>query len=123
MQIRTATPADIDDILQILDAATLETDPELTRESVATGRTVVAVEDGRLLGAAVCVPADSGVRIDAIAVRKRRQAQGIGTALVEAILEDHERVVAEFDEGVRPFYESLEFQIEPTSDGRYRGRR
>jgi len=123
MQIRTAIPDDLDAILQILDAAALETDRKLTRESVAAGRTVVAVEEGRLLGAAVCSPAESGVQIDAIAVRKRRQAQGVGTALVEVIVEDHKCVIAEFDERVRPFYESLGFEIEPTSDGRLRGSR
>ena len=123
MQIRSATSGDIDDVLQLLDAAALETDRELTRESIANERAVVAVEKGRLLGAAVCVPESSGIRIDAIAVRKRRQAQGLGTALVERIVEDHERVVAAFDERVRPFYASLGFEIEPIEDeDRYRGR-
>jgi N-acetylglutamate synthase-like GNAT family acetyltransferase len=121
MQVRTAIPGDLDAIMQLLDAAALETDRERTRTSIQAGETVVAVEEGRLLGAVVCVPAATGVRINAIAVRKRRQAQGIGTALVEAILDEHERVVAEFDENVRPFYESLGFEIESLSDGRFRG--
>jgi GNAT superfamily N-acetyltransferase len=121
MQVRAATREDCDDILQILDAAALETDRELTHESIAAGRTVVAVEEGRLLGTAVCVSTESDVRIEAIAVRKRRKGQGIGTALVERVLEDHDRVVAEFDERVRPFYESLGFEIETTENGRFRG--
>ncbi|QCC50755.1 GNAT family N-acetyltransferase [Halapricum salinum] len=121
MQTRTATRDDIDDVLQVLDAAALETDRELARESVASGCAVVAVEERRLLGAAVCVPAESGVRIEAIAVRKRRQAQGIGTALVEALLNRNDRAVAEFGDRVRPFYESLGFEIEPVTAERYRG--
>jgi N-acetylglutamate synthase-like GNAT family acetyltransferase len=123
MQVRVATLDDLDDVEQILDAAALETDRERTRASIRARETVVAVEGGRLLGAAVCIPEASGVRIDAIAVRKRRQAQGLGTALVERIVEDHERVVAAFDERVRPFYASLGFEIEPIEDeDRYRGR-
>lgn len=122
MQVRTATTDDLEDLLQILDAAALETDPGRTRRSIERDRTVVAVEDGHLLGTAVAVPAYSSVEIDAIAVRKRRQGQGIGTALVEALLAEHERVVAEFDERVRPFYASLDFEIESVSESnRFRG--
>jgi GNAT superfamily N-acetyltransferase len=121
MQIRPATLSELDDIMQLLDAAALETDRAATRESIESERTVVAVEEGRLLGAAVCVPELPGVRIDAIAVRKRRQAQGIGTALVERVVAEDERVVAEFDERVRPFYESLGFEIRSNGCGRLRG--
>jgi len=121
VRVRRAGPAAIDTILAIVDAAVLETDRDVVRRSVTDGRTLVAVEDDRILGTVVACPADPGVRIDAIAVRKRRQNQGIGTALVERLHEHHGRVVAEFDERVRPFYESLGFEIRARNADRYRG--
>ncbi|MCU4717714.1 GNAT family N-acetyltransferase [Halapricum hydrolyticum] len=121
VHVRTAKPEEIDALLAILDAAILETDRDAVRQSGSDGRTLVAVEDGRVLGAAVTLPAERGVRLDAIAVRKRRQGQGIGTALVERLIDRHGRVVAEFDERVRPFYESLGFEIRERESGRYHG--
>jgi GNAT superfamily N-acetyltransferase len=124
MRIRTATPDDLDAVMRLLDGAMLETDRERTRRSIEAGETVVAVEDGRLLGATVAVPEEPGVRIDAVSVRRRRRGRGIGTALIESLVEEHDRVVAEFDERVRPFYESLEFEIEERgTDGRLGGKR
>lgn len=121
VRVRRAEPTEVDTILAILDAAVLETDRDAVRRSISADRTLVAVEDGRILGTAVARPADTGARIDAIAVRKRRQGQGIGTALVGSLLDHHGRVVAEFDERVRPFYESLSFEISEREAGRLRG--
>jgi len=120
-RVRPAEPTEIDTILTMLDAAVLETDRDVIRQSISDGRTLVTVEDHRILGTIVARPADPGVRIDAIAVRKRRQSQGIGTALVETLLDGHGRVVADFDERVRPFYESLRFDIRERKSGRLRG--
>ncbi|WP_368275982.1 GNAT family N-acetyltransferase [Halorussus litoreus] len=50
--------------------------------------------------------------VDAIAVRHARRGRGIGSALVRTAAERHDRLTAEFDPGVRPFYESLGFEIE-----------
>jgi len=121
VRVRRAESSEIETVLAILDAAVLETDPDAVRRSISADRTLVAVEDDRILGALIARPADPGVRIDAIAVRKRRQDQRIGTALVEHLLDHHGRVVAEFDERVRPFYESLSFEISEREAGRYRG--
>jgi len=74
--------------------------------------------DGTVLGALVL----DGDRIDAVAVRRNRRGQGIGTALVEAAAARRERLVAEFDAGVRPFYECLGFAVESrTKTDRFRG--
>ena len=63
-----------------------------------------------------------GSKIDAVAVRRRRRGQGIGTALVEAASDRRGRVTAAFDADVRPFYEALGFAIQPLSESdRYRG--
>lgn len=121
VRVRETKSEELDTVLAILDAAVLETDRDAVRQSVSDGRTLVAVEDGRVLGAAVALSIDRGARLDAIAVRKRRQGQGIGAALVKRLLDRHGRVVAEFAERVRPFYESLEFEIREQESGRLRG--
>jgi GNAT superfamily N-acetyltransferase len=140
--VRPATTEDLTGVLGVLDAAALATDPERVRASVARGDAFVAVREsasgaddagGTVLGALVL--ADSGVpdsaesagpdtaEIDAVAVRRRRRGQGIGRALVAAAADRYDRLVAEFDAGVGPFYESLGFAVEAV-DGerdRYRG--
>ncbi|PSQ54837.1 GNAT family N-acetyltransferase [Halobacteriales archaeon SW_12_67_38] len=103
----------------VLDGAALAIEAAAVREAV-----LVAVADDRVLGACVL----DGREIVAIAVRRARRDQGIGTRLVEAAAEryatDEDELVAEFDRGVRPFYASLGFEVEPADEpGRFRGRR
>jgi len=131
MDVREATPDDRAAVANVLDGAMLDTDPERLAASLDRGETLVAVAgqrdgengptDDRVLGALVL----DGDRIVSVAVRRRRRGQGIGTALVERALADREHLVAEFDERVRPFYESLGFDSEPIqgTDGRYRATR
>jgi GNAT superfamily N-acetyltransferase len=76
----------------------------------------VAAADGRIVGALVL----DGEHVAAVAVRPGRRGQGVGTALVEAAAARRDRLTADFDSGVRPFYESLGFDVE-RSDGRCRG--
>jgi GNAT superfamily N-acetyltransferase len=111
VQVREVRPGERDAALNVLDAAILETD------RADEGTLLVAVDEGRVVGALVLV----GNRIDAVAVRRRRRGQGVGSALVEAAAEHRERLVAAFDDGVRPFYESLGFTISEASPGRLRG--
>lgn len=130
MRIRRATAADRAAVANVLDGAALETDPSLLVASIECGETLVAVagegaaatpDDERILGALV----REGDRVVSVAVRRRRRSQGIGTALVERALQERDHLVAEFDDGVRPFYESLGFEIEGLEDeqGRCRGHR
>lgn len=51
------------------------------------------------------------------------RGRGVGTQLVRAALDRRGRLVVDFDGGVKPFYESLGFDIEDRSDdeGRFRG--
>lgn len=112
MQVREARPEERDAALNVLDAAMLESD------RADEGTLLVAVEDERVLGALVLV----GERVDAVAVRRRRRGQGVGSALVREAGARRERLVAEFDAGVRPFYESLGFDVRSSDDsGRFRG--
>ncbi len=128
--VREATVPELPDVLNVLDGGALATDAGRIRRALDSGGVLVAVAgedgasggnpaDGRVLGALVLV----GDRITAVAVRRRRRDQGVGTALVASAVERRERLVAEFDPGVRPFWESLGFDIRPLGDGRYRGRR
>ena len=94
-------------------------------EASGTGGDTTAAVSGTDVGA-VASSADAAEagprRIQAIAVRPGRRGQGIGTALVEAAARAVDRLVAEFDEDLRPFYEHVGFEVEPLADGRYRGR-
>lgn len=132
--VREATADEVAAVLGVLDAAALETDAERVRQSVEDGGTLVAVSDGgtdgdgradgddggdtgTLVGALVL----EGEEIASVAVRRRRRGQGIGRALVAAAAGRRDRLVAEFDACVRPFYERLGFRIEPLGDDRFRG--
>ena len=140
--VREATADDRVGVRRVLDAAMLEVRDDLGQR-LDTGDVLVASEeraaesDGAetpVLGALVLVPADEARRdaanieaahIDAVAVRRARRGRGVGTALVRAAAERRGPLTAEFDPGVRPFYESLGFDIEPVGGDtdRFRGRR
>ncbi|WP_049913076.1 GNAT family N-acetyltransferase [Halococcus thailandensis] len=120
MEIRLAHPAKCPAVMNVLDGASLAVDAATVRERIRANTVWIAVADDRLLGA--CVLDDR--EIDAIAVRRRRRGQGIGTRLVErAAAATAGDLRAEFHRRVRPFYDSLGFAIEPTDEpDRFRGR-
>jgi len=114
VHVRLAREGDLPAVMNVLDAAMLAVTPEQVR----AGETLVAVEEKRVLGALVL----SGERVVAVAVRRARRGQGVGTALVAAAADRSERLVAEFDTEVRAFYESLGFTIRDIDEpGRLRG--
>jgi GNAT superfamily N-acetyltransferase len=116
--VREATVEDLPDVLNVVDGAALRVDVDSLRERIAGGDVLVAREEERVLGTVVL----DGDRIAAVAVRRGRRDQGVGTALVEAAADRRDRLVAEFDARVRPFWESLGFDIEPADEpDRYRG--
>lgn len=114
--IRKAYSDEFSAVLRILEGALLEIDPEDAREAIARGDVLIAVSEGHLRGV---LALDDG-RIEAIAVSRTHRAKGIGSALVRAAME-RGPLVAEFRPAVRPFYESLGFEIE-CKGGRCRGR-
>ena len=149
MRVREARSAELPAVATILDAAMLDT--ENLRDRVRAGDVYVAVageartgeaETGeaenssnvRILGALVVEPPveapkwarnrDTAGHVVAVAVRRRRRDQGIGTALVEAAaasIGSGGPLTAGFDADLRPFYEGLGFEIVATETGRLRG--
>lgn len=124
MEVRRAAREELPAVMTVLDAGLLVTSADEVETAVEAGLVLVAVEGDRVLGALVLedeVPTE-GARIEAVAVSRRRRGQGIGTALVRAAVDDYGRLVAEFDGDVRPFWESLGFEIDQaTVPGRYVG--
>lgn len=109
--VRPATADDLPAVANVIDGAALAVEHDRLRRAVERGDVLVAVAGGepdeRILGALAL----EGAEIVAVAVRRERRSQGIGTALVEAAAEGRERLVAAFDPGVRPFWESLGFDV------------
>lgn len=104
MRVEEATSEEETAARAICNAAMLELNEAVLQE----GTVLVAREDGRILGALVL----DGSEIDAVAVRPGRRGSGIGSALIEAAADRRPELAAEFDPGVRPFYESLGFDID-----------
>lgn len=126
--VRAAHRGELPAVLNVLDGAALETDAANLRAVIGDedGTVLVAESDDPdgttdhdppLLGALVL----DGDEIWAVAVRRRRRDQGIGTALVSAAAGRRERLVAEFDGDVRPFYASLGFDVDSLGEGRFGG--
>jgi len=78
----------------------------------STDADTTARED-RIVGTCIVGSSSAGPReIEQIAVHRSRRARGIGTTLVDAAATRTDGpLVARFREGVRPFYESLGFEI------------
>ncbi|ELY59537.1 GCN5-related N-acetyltransferase [Natronococcus amylolyticus DSM 10524] len=127
MHVRVAGPDDALEVRRILDAAMLE--PGDVEGRIGDGDVLVAGDwrggsdgtDERLLGALVLEPRERGAHVASVGVRRRHRGRGIGRRLVERALERERRLTARFDDGVRPFYEVLEFAIEPIGEDRHRG--
>lgn len=111
--VRPAGVGDLSTVRSICNAAMLELDDTVLRR----GLVLIAVEDDRILGTLVL----DGSTIHAVAVRPGRRGQGIGTALVAEAARCRSALSASFDPAVRPFYESLGFDV-ACSDGRCVGR-
>lgn len=121
MRVRTATPGDRLEVARLLDAANLETDHQVVADRLADGTVLVA--DDPPAGALVARPTEEGAHVEAIAVRNPRQGAGLGSTLVRAAADRWGTLTADFDPDLRPFYESLGFEIADTGGARLRGRR
>jgi N-acetylglutamate synthase-like GNAT family acetyltransferase len=135
--VREATIDDADSVVRLLDAAMLSFDREQVRRRVDAGDVLVAVvrgynreerraggggtsnDDERVVGACVLGRDPTDVtEIEQIAVHQSRRGRGIGTTLVDAAATRADGpLVARFRERVRPFYESLGFEIDAVDSG------
>jgi len=130
VRVRRADADDYLDVMRVLDGAMLAVDGPTVRDRIDAGAVLVATadergaDDGDVRDAVHGALVRDGDRVAAVATRRRYRDRGVGTALVTAAGEDRGRLVAAFESGVRPFYESLGFDIEPIEgeDGRLRGR-
>ncbi|APW97073.1 N-acetyltransferase [Halobiforma lacisalsi AJ5] len=123
--VRPARSTDTLEVRRILDAAMLE--PGDVEGRIETGDVFVAGDgngdEERILGTIVLEPIEGerGAHVSAIGVRRRHRGNGLGRRLIRHALEREGRLTARFDDGVRPFYESLGFAIEPLDERRHRG--
>jgi GNAT superfamily N-acetyltransferase len=113
LELRPALAEERSAAMNVLDGAMLRTD------GVAVGGLWVALEEGRVIGAAML----DGDRIDAIAVRRRRRGAGVGSALVGALARSVDRLVVDCGPSVAPFWAQLGFDLETLPDGRRWGQR
>jgi GNAT superfamily N-acetyltransferase len=117
--IREASPRDHLGVMQVIDGANLELSAETVERRIEADRVLVADDDNRIVGALVTVARDDGAHVEAVAVRRRRRGQGIGSGLVEAAAEHWTPLTAEFDPDVRPFYDDLGFDVEERGERRW----
>lgn len=110
--IRRARPDDRLAVRRVLDAALLDFENLDLAAAIEEGRVVVADVDGTILGALAFAPHErgGGAHVEAVAVRRARRDEGLGTALVDW-LRARGRVTADCRPAVRPFYEALGFGL------------
>ena len=120
MDVRPASARDHLGVMRVLDGANLELSATAAEDRIDAGTVLVADDDNRIVGALVAMQRDEGAHVEAVAVRRKRRASGIGSALVEAAADQWTPLTADFDPPVKPFYDALGFDIEQKGD-RYRG--
>lgn len=122
ISIREADEDDVVPALRVVEGALLDVEADRVRERAAAGELLVADRDGSVVGAIVL---DSGTderpdaaHVLAVAVTRQRRSGGIGTTLVEAAADRHDRLTADFRPEVKGFWEALRFEIRAgESDG------
>lgn len=132
VSIRVATPADRVAVDRVLDGALLEV--EALDDRLAEGCVLVATAREAVVGAIVLAPEGptepsdtsavprewpAATHVRAIAVRRKRRHDGIGTGLVRAASRRWAPLVADFDAEVRPFYEALGATCRQDAEGRH----
>jgi GNAT superfamily N-acetyltransferase len=118
--VREANSRDHLGAMRVLDGANLAVDGDVVADRIDAGRVLVADDANRIVGALLAVPRDDGAHVEAVAVRRRRRGQGIGSRLVSRAADRWRPLTAAFDPGVKPFYDDLGFDCERRGD-RYRG--
>jgi GNAT superfamily N-acetyltransferase len=104
--VRAATPGDEIGVRNVLDGAALA-----YGDLSAPDRTAFVAVDRRVVGALVRRDHErgGGAHVEAVAVRRARRGQGVGSALLAVAHSG--RLTADFPPRVRPFYESRGFRV------------
>lgn len=134
VSIRPAEPADHLAVRRVIDAALLEVGDLEAR--IEAGEVLVATDGDPVVGAAVVdaegPPGPDGAEpaplpprwrdaahLRAVAVRRRRRGEGVGTALVEAATRSFGPLVADCVPDVVEFYRELGATIRAAEDRRW----
>ncbi|WP_436934348.1 GNAT family N-acetyltransferase [Halovenus marina] len=123
VEVREARADEHPDVRNVIDGAMLQVGVENLPATIDAGDVLVAVDGTRIVGALVL----DGRRIAAVAVRRRRRGQGIGSALVAAAKNRRCQLSVSFDADRRPFWTQCGFEVTGTFDSsrfvaRWRGR-
>ena len=110
MRIRRADSADLPGVMNVLDGANLAVDVETVARRIETEHVIVA-ERGAINGVLQAVPRREGVHVEALAVRRRRRRQGVGTELLDAAYGQWGRVTVSCDRELMAFYRSGGFDV------------
>lgn len=123
IEIRPARPAERGAVANVLDGAGLALAHETLVERLRAGTVLVAEgASATAIGAIVLTAGRPATgHILAVAVRRRRRGQGIGTRLVRAAAARYPRLVAACDVAVAPFYRRLGFRLTSIGPDRVRG--
>lgn len=106
-RIRPATIGEATAAIDVLDRAILAFERSAVRAGIIADDVLVAVLDDEIRGVLLL----DGPEITAVAVDRPVRDRGIGSALVRAAAERRDHLEARFPADVRPFYESLGFEI------------
>lgn len=113
MRVRQSREEDELDVRRVLDAAILDFSYE------GADVRLVAESEGTVLGALLASEHErgGGAHVEAVAVRRARRGNGVGSELVQSLTEAYAPVTADCRPGIKDFYEALGFRT-VESEGR-----
>lgn len=132
MVVREAQSNELSSVMNVLDGAYLDIQTHVVQGAIQSGSVFVFSESDRIVGVLVirsdpdwCPQLQSqthaSVHVEAVAVRRKRRNQGIGRALIGNILARYGSATVTFNEGVKPFYETLGVSILSARNKTYYG--
>jgi GNAT superfamily N-acetyltransferase len=110
IEVREARADEHPDVRNVIDGAMLQVGVENLPAAIGAGDVLVAVDGTRIVGALVL----DERRIAAIAVRRRRRGQGIGSALVAAAKNRRYQLIVSFDADRHQFWGQCGFEVAGT---------
>ncbi|MFB6185480.1 MAG: GNAT family N-acetyltransferase [Halobacteriaceae archaeon] len=118
--IRTAVKSELPRVLFLLESGLLSVSMGEIAHQIHSEQVLVALSDDNIIGVIVVSPDGEIAEIDHIIVQKDHRNEGIGRNLVSRACNRWGPLTAEFRAAVKPFYQSLGFDIKKINN-RYRG--